>query len=141
MWPHYSSTNPSAASGSNGNTLGKDEFLTLLITQLQYQDPLKPMENTEFIAQMAQFTSLEQLLNIGNEIAMMRQSLGLVSGLIGRQVTWVTYNETGSVTGEKTGTVDAIVVKEGEQYAKIGEDEIPLSQIIRIESAQGEQPS
>lgn len=56
-------------------TLGQDDFLKILITQLQHQDPTAPMEDKEFIAQMAQFSSLEQIRN-------MSQSMQQLSGLI-----------------------------------------------------------
>ncbi len=58
----------SASTATNDKILGKDDFLKLLITQLNYQDPLNPMEGTEFSAQLAQFSSLEQLQNIHQEL-------------------------------------------------------------------------
>jgi flagellar basal-body rod modification protein FlgD len=77
-------------------TLGKDDFLQLLVTKLQYQDPLKPMEDENFIAQLAQFSTLEQMSNISEGIKtsnqwdfLQMQSLNnvMASGLIGREVT------------------------------------------------------
>ena len=77
-------------------TLGKDDFLQLMITKLQYQDPLSPMEDSDFIAQLAQFSTLEQMSNISDGIEssnqwdfLQMQSLNnvMASGLIGKEVT------------------------------------------------------
>ena len=54
----------SSAGTGSGQSLGQNQFLQLLMTQLQNQDPMSPMDNTQFIAQMAQFSSLEQMTNL-----------------------------------------------------------------------------
>lgn len=82
------------ATGSQ-QSLGKDDFLQLLVTKMQNQDPLSPMEDEDFIAQLAQFSSLEQMNNIADGIAtsnqwdlLQMQSLNnaLASGLIGKEI-------------------------------------------------------
>lgn len=62
--------------------LGRDMFLQLLITQLQHQDPMQPQENGEFLAQLAQFSSLENLQQIKDDMAALRaafEGAGLVA--------------------------------------------------------------
>lgn len=67
------STGYSQAASSTTKELGKDDFLNLLITQLSNQDPLEPMQDTEFIAQLAQFSSLEQMENMNSNLSDMLQ--------------------------------------------------------------------
>ena len=93
-----------AATQTTGqSSLGKDEFLNLLVTQLKNQDPLDPMKNEDFIAQLAQFNSLEQMINLNKSFDSMlaMQSLSYASSFIGREVAW-TDQDTGE---ELTGTV------------------------------------
>ena len=70
------------------NQLDKDDFLKILITQLTHQDPTKPMEDREFIAQMAQFSSLEQMTNMGREFSKMQNVIASnqAINLIGKTV-------------------------------------------------------
>ena len=72
-------------------SMGKDEFLKLFTSQLKYQDPLKPLDASEFTAQLAQFSSLEQLYNVSNgmqQLAAVQQqsSAASAAGLIGRTI-------------------------------------------------------
>jgi flagellar basal-body rod modification protein FlgD len=71
-----------------GGDMGKDEFLKILITQLSHQDPTQPMQDKEFIAQMAQFSSLEQMTNVSSEISKVAALLakGQAVSLLGRMV-------------------------------------------------------
>ena len=87
-----------------GGEMGKDEFLKILITQLSHQDPTQPMQDKEFIAQMAQFSSLEQMTNVSSEIPKVAALLakGQAVSLLGRMVEIV----AGSQVVE--GTVDEV---------------------------------
>jgi flagellar basal-body rod modification protein FlgD len=63
-----SGLSPAANASTRETTLGQDAFLKLLLTQLQHQDPTRPMNDTEFIAQLAQFSSLEKLTEIAESV-------------------------------------------------------------------------
>ena len=95
------SSAPGALQSSN---LGLQDFMKILLTQLTYQDPLKPMNNQEFIAQVAQFTSLEQAQQLNTKLGQLvvNQSALQSVGLIGRTVT----AEAGGTS--VTGTVASI---------------------------------
>ncbi len=84
------SLNLSSATGAQ--SLGKDTFLKLLVTQLQYQDPLSPMDNMEFTSQLAQFSSLEQLTDMGSYMEKLNKLQGSINNIqalsfIGKQVS------------------------------------------------------
>ena len=93
-----SNISPLIAGGTTAadrRALGKDEFLTLLVTQLKHQDPLSPLQAHEFAAQLAQFTSVEKLTELNEGMARQEESLAMATllsktsfsaGLIGRQV-------------------------------------------------------
>jgi flagellar basal-body rod modification protein FlgD len=91
--------------------LGKDEFLQLLMKQLAYQDPMAPMEDKEFIAQMAQFSSLEQMNNMARDFALMARMFkgSEASSALGKAVE--------IVRGETTikGAVTAVTREENPQ--------------------------
>lgn len=84
--------------------LGKDDFLKILITQLSHQDPTAPMEDTQFIAQMAQFSSLEQITNMSVQFEKVADALGS-SGAIQAAGKKVDIN---TELGVVTGTVDSV---------------------------------
>lgn len=121
---------------TGGNSLGKDDFLKILITQLKYQDPSQPLQDKEFIAQMAQFTSVEQLSNMAGEMKLLRQSLGITSDLIGKTVSWLSKDSSG-ISTEKTGKVDSITFKDGNQFINVGGEAITVSQLTKIANAGG----
>ena len=81
------STPPVPLARVPSKTMGQTEFLSLLVTQMRNQDPLKPVSDTEFIAQMAQFTSLEQTKEMSSDVQELRQSYALTQGtnLLGKQ--------------------------------------------------------
>lgn len=130
IWPYYSSQNVQSAARKPVKELGKDQFLQILVTQLRNQDPMQPLQDKEFIAQMAQFSSLEQTMNMSKEITALRQSAGMVAGLIGKEVSWTEETDAGVV--QYLGTVNSVLWRDGVQYVKVEDKEVPIDEILSI---------
>ncbi len=115
------------ASKKDGSTLDKQAFLQLLVAQMKYQDPLEPTDNTEYVAQLAQFSSLEAMNNMGETMDMQR-----AAGLIGKVVTASTTNETTGVTTEVTGTVDKVTHSGSKTYVIINGEQYNLDDVKEV---------
>lgn len=131
VWPNYTETNTSKVKDGD-NTLGKDDFLKILISQLKHQDPMEPLKDREFIAQMAQFSSVEQISNMASEMKLLRQSMGISSDLIGKNVSWNESNSSGTGIKTQSGVVEAISFSGGNQYAMVGTKKIPIDELVKI---------
>lgn len=105
-----------ASTASANSSLTLQDFMRVLMTQLTYQDPLKPMDNQEFMAQIAQFTTLQQTqeLNTSMQALVLNQAAQQSVGLIGRTVSVVTGTSTvsGTVTSiDLSGTTPQLSVR------------------------------
>jgi flagellar basal-body rod modification protein FlgD len=129
------STNPVyGTTGTNRvpkQTLGQEDFLKLITVQLSKQDPLKPMEDTSFMAQMAQFSALEQSSQMAKDMASLRSDFSFQSaaGLIGRDVTVAGDN------GDFTGRVDSVDASGGAVKLNLGGSLYSLAQVVRVAPA------
>ncbi len=117
------------------NVLGKDDFLKILMTQLQNQDPSKPMEDKEFIAQMAQFSSLEQITNMRKGFDNLQRTMGrsFALSLIGKTVD-IQPKDADAVRG----LVSEVVTGENEQV-KVNGVMYNSDDIIRVSMAEVQQ--
>jgi flagellar basal-body rod modification protein FlgD len=120
------STSPDAMSSQ----MDKDLFLKLMVAQLRNQDPMNPQDSAEFLAQTAQFTSLEKLEAVASQSsqALAAQMAFGASSLAGRSVTYV--GEDG-VT-ETSGTVDSVRFTAAGPVLSIGGIDVPLANVVTV---------
>ena len=109
--------------------LDKYAFLRLMTEQLKYQDPLNPMDNSQFLAQQAQFTMVEELQNLSSTLNS-ANSLSQSSSMIGKCVTAVNPNNAEEVI---TGIVKAAYVSDNGAGIQIGAQHVPLDNILLVE--------
>jgi flagellar basal-body rod modification protein FlgD len=140
-------TGSNAATATNNQAmskvLGKDDFLKMLIAQLKNQDPLNPQEGSEFAAQMAQFSSLEQLTNLNTTLeAQSQNSLNLFNAqainLVGKEITAQTAAATdGTAATTITGTVTAVNFKDQKASLTVNGQEIPFTDLLSVKGQGG----
>jgi|GEM_PF-289875 len=123
-----------AASASDPRALGKHEFLKLLVAQLRYQDPLEPLGNAEFMSQIAQFSTLEELqnLNAAFEQTAFAQKLTQAAGMIGLRAQ--VYDP---VSGEfVTSPITGLTVQDGDVHLIVNEIAYRLEDLIEVYGSQ-----
>lgn len=113
--------------GIPGGEMGKDQFMQLLIAQMQNQDPMEPVDNAAMTAQLAQFSSLEQMTNLNGKFEMFQQSSTTAMSLMnaGKPVT-LELIDGSSVSG----TLDKVQFDRGETQFVVGGEVYPVS-IVR----------
>ncbi len=111
------------------NSLDKDAFLQLLVTQMKYQDPLEPTSNTEYISQLANFSELEEMQNLSGTMEMQR-----ASSLVGQYVFMKSTDSTGNTTYPE-GQVDYVAYQNGKAYLSINETLYPLEDLDTVADA------
>lgn len=112
-------------STTSNSSMGKDAFLQLLVTQMQYQDPLDPQDNSEYLSQLAQFSALEQMTNVADglkDVSKLVSNIdtsvlvGQLSSMIGQTVSW--SEAVADADGKPTsvnmeGTIKGVSISDG----------------------------
>lgn len=111
------------------SSLGKDDFLRILVTQLSNQDPTNPLQDKDFIAQMATFSSLEQMTNLNKAFEQFSsRQLSQYALVIGKEISW-TDQASGTT---KNGVVKGVSAENGSYYYQVGNEKIPMDKVIEI---------
>jgi flagellar basal-body rod modification protein FlgD len=118
-----------ATSQVDPQTMGKDTFLKLLVAQLKYQNPMEPVDSSQFMAQTAQFTMVEKLqaLATQTDALVAGEASQRAAGLLGRQVTYMDDQgvaQTGVVTGTRFGSDGPVL--------RLGATEIALADVREV---------
>lgn len=132
-----------------GGALGKDAFLQLLVKQMEYQDPLDPTDNAEYIAQLANFSSLEQMTNMVSQLASVTELVsnidtsvlvGQLSNMIDKNIQWTVMSTDANgnqVADTREGVVTGVSISDGAptiiaKDANNNIHQVPISTLTRV---------
>jgi len=134
--PYTTSSQDNSITETSKNNLDKDDFLKLLVAQLKNQDPMSPMQDADFVAQLAQFSSLEQMSNIAASMESLRASMTLLysqslltqgAALIGKEA--VGKDNTGA---EITGRITSVSWLDNSLAVMVGDTLLSMDSIMEI---------
>jgi len=114
---------------TNGDALGADDFLNLLLIQLKNQNPLEPIDEKEMITQMAQLNSVQELQDMGQSLDEVNHSNQILSGasLIGKMISFLDSSKNIVST-----IAESVSIKDDEVYINTPETSILLSEVIEV---------
>lgn len=139
LWAPYSTKSTDKTNGDGAevtrnpnSAMDKNAFLNLLVTQMKYQDPLNPTDDKQFLAQMAQFTSLEQMQNMNAT-----NSKSQAYTMIGKEIYAETYNSQTYTLEAVEGQVAAVTMKNGNPYLIVMDEEgnsknVALEDVVEV---------
>jgi flagellar basal-body rod modification protein FlgD len=111
------------------SSLGKDDFLKILTTQLSNQDPSNPLKDQDFIAQMATFSTLEQMTNLNASFEQFASlQMSQYASSIGKEITWTPADGTAPLTG----AVNGVSSQDGKYFYLVGDNKVPMESVTMI---------
>ena len=113
----------------SSSSLGKDDFLQLLVAQMKYQDPMEPTSNTEYIQQYATYSELEQMMNMSETMDLQR-----ASGLVGQMVN-VQFTTEAGVDKSVEGIVDYVYYESGTAFVSINGELYKADDVVSVYDA------
>lgn len=113
----------------SSSSLGKDDFLQLLVAQMKYQDPMEPTSNTEYIQQYATYSELEQMMNMSETMDLQR-----ASGLVGQMVN-VQFTTEAGVDKSVEGIVDYVYYESGTPFVSINGELYKAEDVVSVYDA------
>lgn len=133
-WATTASSSGSAPSAAKGNDLDRDAFMKLLVAQMRYQDPNKPVDSSQFMAQTAQFTMVDKLsaLESSQQQLLLSQVVLGATNLVGRTISYV--DASGATL---TGVVSSATLNGSSPTLRVGNTDVPLSSVTEVRTTAG----
>lgn len=115
------------------STLDRDAFLQLLVLQMRHQDPLSPMDNTQMVAQLAQFSSLEQMHNLNESFTQLSGNVDQLNFITANSLLGRTIRGVGADGTVVEGPVDSVHLNGSLVYLAVGEHLVSMAGVLSIE--------